>query len=40
MYSDCGTACPRTCDDPNPEFCTLQCVEGILLAYSTSKPHK
>ncbi|XP_063993885.1 tenascin-like [Diachasmimorpha longicaudata] len=22
----CGSACPRTCDRPNPEACTLQCI--------------
>ncbi|KOX75258.1 hypothetical protein WN51_13299 [Melipona quadrifasciata] len=23
MWNDCGTACPPTCEDPNPEICTL-----------------
>jgi len=28
QYQGCGTACPVTCADPYPQFCTLQCVEG------------
>ncbi|KAG8183312.1 hypothetical protein JTE90_002804 [Oedothorax gibbosus] len=28
-YTDCGTACPLTCDNmDDPPFCTLQCVPG------------
>lgn len=26
-YNRCGTACPPTCDNPNP-ICTKQCVAG------------
>ncbi|XP_037914087.1 serine protease inhibitor swm-1-like [Hermetia illucens] len=28
MYSSCGTACPLTCQRPQPGICTLQCVMG------------
>nr|QRN45218.1 zonadhesin-like 1 [Tineola bisselliella] len=28
VYKECGTACPPTCDNPRPEFCTANCVEG------------
>ena len=41
MFTECGSACPPTCEDP-PQFCTLQCVQGnlcIMHAHS-SKPHK
>ena len=27
VYSDCGSACPATCDNPNP-FCIFQCKQG------------
>ncbi|KAF4960834.1 hypothetical protein FGADI_667 [Fusarium gaditjirri] len=27
-YTDCGTACPLTCAQPEPRPCTLQCVPG------------
>lgn len=27
-YKRCGSACPLTCDNPEPQACTLQCVEG------------
>ncbi|KAI4493975.1 hypothetical protein M0802_009351 [Mischocyttarus mexicanus] len=26
QYNSCGTACPKTCRNPSPEICTLQCV--------------
>ncbi|XP_029043017.1 chymotrypsin inhibitor-like [Osmia bicornis bicornis] len=25
VWNSCGSACPRTCEQPNP-ICTLQCV--------------
>ncbi|XP_011298965.1 SCO-spondin [Fopius arisanus] len=25
----CGSACPRTCDRPNPTICTLQCLVNV-----------
>ncbi|KAK2575929.1 hypothetical protein KPH14_007292 [Odynerus spinipes] len=28
QWTDCGTACPPTCEDPNPSICTEQCVIG------------
>lgn len=28
QYSTCGTACPLTCANPEPQACTLQCVSG------------
>ncbi|KAL9916903.1 chymotrypsin inhibitor [Glossina fuscipes fuscipes] len=27
-FTNCGTACPATCDRPRPEICTQQCVIG------------
>uniref|UniRef100_A0A182WBS7 TIL domain-containing protein n=1 Tax=Anopheles minimus TaxID=112268 RepID=A0A182WBS7_9DIPT len=27
-YQQCGTACPKTCQDREDKACTLQCVEG------------
>ncbi|KAH0948343.1 hypothetical protein HN011_009229 [Eciton burchellii] len=27
-WKSCGTACPPTCSNPNPQICTLQCVIG------------
>jgi len=27
-FKQCGTACPATCDKPNPGFCSKQCVSG------------
>ena len=28
IFNNCGTACPKTCEDKNPSFCTFQCVTG------------
>nr|XP_033324493.1 chymotrypsin inhibitor-like [Megalopta genalis] len=28
VWNDCGTACPKTCENPNPQICTEQCVIG------------
>ncbi|WZH44087.1 Chymotrypsin-elastase inhibitor ixodidin [Fusarium acuminatum] len=28
QYQTCGTACPLTCANPEPQACTLQCVSG------------
>ena len=28
VYTNCGTACPLTCEKPNIGPCTLQCVIG------------
>ncbi|KAH0948345.1 hypothetical protein HN011_009231 [Eciton burchellii] len=28
VYNSCGTACPPSCDNPNPTICTLACVPG------------
>ena len=25
FFDVCGTACPPTCEDPNPLICTFQC---------------
>ncbi|RBR18661.1 uncharacterized protein FIESC28_05938 [Fusarium coffeatum] len=27
-YLDCGSACPKTCGNPEPEICTMECVSG------------
>lgn len=27
-YSDCGSSCERSCQNPNPEYCTEECVKG------------
>ena len=31
VYMECGTACPRTCDNPSSVICTEECVEGTKL---------
>ena len=28
VFHECGSACPKTCENKNPLFCTLQCVRG------------
>ncbi|XP_015127341.1 chymotrypsin inhibitor-like [Diachasma alloeum] len=28
VWNRCGTACPPTCRNPRPRFCTRQCVQG------------
>ncbi|KAM0314333.1 hypothetical protein ACHAPQ_011848, partial [Fusarium lateritium] len=28
QYQSCGTACPLTCEYPEPQACTMQCVSG------------
>ena len=28
VFTECGTACPPTCAESGPKFCTLQCVVG------------
>ena len=29
VYQDCGTSCPKTCDNKNESsFCITQCVQG------------
>ncbi|XP_017791523.1 PREDICTED: chymotrypsin inhibitor-like [Habropoda laboriosa] len=28
VWTECGTACPPTCEDPNPKVCSLHCVQG------------
>ncbi|XP_025015942.1 von Willebrand factor-like [Tetranychus urticae] len=34
VFSTCGSACPPTCDNPNP-ICTLQCVKGCFCPKGT-----
>lgn len=28
IHKECGTSCPPSCANPNPQFCTMQCVNG------------
>jgi len=28
-YTNCGTACPKICGEPEPEFCTEQCIMDV-----------
>lgn len=27
-FTECGSACPLTCENPEPRMCTMQCVMG------------
>ncbi|KAI9899810.1 hypothetical protein N3K66_006271 [Trichothecium roseum] len=27
-YRECNSACPPTCEEPEPRICTAQCVQG------------
>lgn len=33
VHQSCGTACPKTCDNLNPSFCTKQCVSGCFCPF-------
>lgn len=35
VWNDCGSACPRTCENPDPQMCTMNCVAGYFCADPT-----
>ncbi|XP_041464168.1 uncharacterized protein LOC446192 isoform X6 [Lytechinus variegatus] len=35
VYTECGSGCERTCDDPDPEMCTEECRAGCFCPGST-----
>lgn len=36
-WIQCGTACPKTCGNPAPDFCTAECIEGCFCS-NPAKP--
>ena len=34
-FMTCGSACPPTCDDPEPGICPTVCVEGCQCPFGT-----